>query len=460
MSTTEKRYLVVRSWAGRCTYGGSDKVWAGALVKEDGEAASSVDEDLAPIWHFLAAYGKTGSNLNGGALSSSPTPRKDAEKLFESKVKEKAGPHHYVEAAFAPFLASFKVPLVLQPSAGKVDTSPTPPPVAAHSRQGEPFRHPACKVVPFAVGVQLSRERCLACLASPLYGWTEKMNGERCLVEFDGGEALVAYNRLGFPMSEPPAAANHLRGLGQSFVVDGERLMAERAGGYVLFDLLEWEGDDIRHWPYLQRIQTLQQAMYDAGLLAEPLVTPTYERALANSTAAGLVLLISQMGGGEPTAQLLEELQQQRREGVVVRHLALGYTANRAAQKFKFLAELDAVVIGFEPGSSEGSVRLGLVRPADGAVIEIGNVRSGLLDPDIRVLRDMRAAGQWPVLTVSYLPIRTVGITLVEARTSRLAALRSDKLAQDCTTDQFREQFGSEKDALIRDALALDLVLS
>jgi hypothetical protein len=134
-------------------------------------------------------------------------------------------------------------------------------------------------------------------------------------------------------------------------------------------------------------------------------------------------------------------------------------------------------VIGFEPGSAEGSVRLGLVRPSDGAVIEIGNVRAGLSDADIRVLRVMREHGQWPVLTVEYLPIRTVGITLVEARVvgsararskssddvsgqAQAARLRSDKRAQDCTTDQFREHFGAEKDALIRDAEGLDLVLS
>jgi hypothetical protein len=452
MSTTEKRYLIVRSWAGRCTYDGSDKVWAGALVKEDGEAARSGEEDLAPIWHFLAAYGKTGSNLNGGDLSSLPTPRRAAEKLFESKVKEKAGPHHYVEIAFAPFAASFKVPLVLSPAAGEGDTASVSN-APAPSRQRAPFRYPACKVVPF------SWERCLACLASPLYGWTEKMNGERCLVEFDGGEVLAAYNRLGNPMSEPPTAANHLRGLGRSFVVDGERLLSEQAGGYTLFDLLEWEGEDVRHWPYLRRIQTLQRAMYDAGLLAGPLVTPSNESALANSTAPGLVLLISQPGGDEHAQQLVELLRQQGREGVVVRQFEGAYSATRAAQKFKFLAELDAVVIGFEPGSSEGSVRLGLVRPSDGAVIEIGNMRAGLSDGDIRVLRNMRADGQWPVLTVEYLPIRTVGVTLVEARTS-LARLRTDKRAQDCTTDQFREQFGPEKDALIRYAEGLDLVLS
>jgi len=450
-ATTEKRYLVVRCWAGRCQYGGSDKVWAGALVKEDGETASSDECDSAPIWHCLAAYGKTGSNLNGGDLSSLPTQRKAAETLYEKKVREKAGPHHYVEGAFAPFIASFKVPLVLSTGAGEGGAS-TATSIPVASTPAAAFRYDVCTVVAF------SWERCLACLASPLYGWTEKENGERCLAEFDGGDTLVAYNRLGLPMTVPPEAAQHLRRLGRPFVVDGERLMGQQAGGYAVFDLLEWDGEDVRHWPYQRRVNTLQQALFDAGLIARIRATPTHESALENSAASGLVLLVPAPGGQDGAQQLVEGLRDQGREGLVVRKLEAGYQDARAAQKYKFLAELDAVVIGIAAGSSSGSARLGLVRPSDGAVIEIGRVRAGLSDADIRALGQMLANGEWPVLTVGFLPIRTVGITLVEPRTG-LAQLRTDKRGRDCTTDQFSEQFGSEKAALIQQAQGLAIEL-
>lgn len=450
--TTEKRYLVVRCWSGRCQSAGSDKVWAGALVKEDGEAARTEGCDSAPIWHFLAVYGKTGSNLNGGDLSSLPSTRKAAESAFEKKVKEKAGPHHYVEIAFAPFLASFKVPLVPSAEAGEgnaVTAIGTP----TASAPGATFRYEACTVVAFAW------ERCLACLASPLYGWTEKENGERCITDFDGGESLVSYNRLGHPMTVPPQAAQHLRRMGHPVVVDGERLMGQQAGGYAIFDVLEWDGEDIRHWPYQRRVSTLQQAMFDAGLITRLCATPTHESAAENSAAPGLFLLVPAPGGQDGAQQVVEGLRDQGREGVVVRKLVAGYQDARAAQKYKFLAELDAVVIGIAAGSSAGSARLGLVRPSDGAVIEVGRVRAGLSDTDIRALGQMLARGEWPVLTVGFLPIRTVGITLVEPRTS-LGQLRSDKRARDCTTDQFSEQFGSEKDALIQQAQGLSIELS
>ncbi|HEU5381236.1 MAG TPA: hypothetical protein VFV38_37905, partial [Ktedonobacteraceae bacterium] len=97
-----------------------------------------------------------------------------------------------------------------------------------------------------------------------------------------------------------------------------------------------------------------------------------------------------------------------------------------------------------------GSVQLGLIRPADGALIGIGNVRSGLNDQAIMQLADMLERGEQPVLTVEYLPIRTVGIALVEPKTS-IQKLRTDKTAAECTTDQF----GSEKAALIVAAKAI-----
>jgi hypothetical protein len=65
-------------------------------------------------------------------------------------------------------------------------------------------------------------------------------------------------------------------------------------------------------------------------------------------------------------------------------------------------------------------------------------------------LAEMLKQGEQPVLTIEYLPIRTVGITLVEPKTS-IRKLRTDKTAAECTTDQF----GPEKAALIAAAKAI-----
>ena len=94
-------------------------------------------------------------------------------------------------------------------------------------------------------------------------------------------------------------------------------------------------------------------------------------------------------------------------------------------------------------------MKLGLIRPSDGAVIEIGAVR--LKASDRTQVQTALAAGQQPVLTVGFLPARTVGIQLVEPK---LLRLRADKAAAACTTDQLGEALG-DRAALIARAPAL-----
>jgi len=97
---------------------------------------------------------------------------------------------------------------------------------------------------------------------------------------------------------------------------------------------------------------------------------------------------------------------------------------------------VDAFVVRVNPGRATGSVTLGLLRASDGAVVEVGNVRSGLRDADIARLAVQVAAGGRPVLEVDYLPARTVGYKLVEPKTSA-DRLRADKTWEECTTDQW-----------------------
>ena len=88
----------------------------------------------------------------------------------------------------------------------------------------------------------MSWEKLQLLLAHPDYGVTEKVNGERCLIQFDGRD-VVAYNRKGQRMSAPPECAEHLRRLGRPFVTDGEWLTRNLPGYYVAFALLEWDAE-------------------------------------------------------------------------------------------------------------------------------------------------------------------------------------------------------------------------
>jgi hypothetical protein len=107
--------------------------------------------------------------------------------------------------------------------------------------------------------------------------------------------------------------------------------------------------------------------------------------------------------------------------------------------KLKFVADIDAFVIAVSDGIAEGSLKLGVLRPTDQAIVEVANVRSGFTDADIRAIRKMLEQGMRPVFTVTYLPVLTIGIQLVEPR-SGMAFLHTDKDTIEYTTDQFRPE--------------------
>jgi ATP-dependent DNA ligase len=234
-------------------------------------------------------------------------------------------------------------------------------------------------------------------------------------------------------MSMPPEGALTLSTLGSPFVIDGERLTGDLAGYFVAFDLLELGHEDFTTYSYALRITTLHEAMRDAGLLHEDRFTPTFAEAQANSKEA-LLALLAPAPERARAQHILEEVQAASGEGVVARRLLSDYA--ESPRKFKLVADLDAFVIAINAGIAEGSLKMGVLRPTDGAIIEVANVRSGLTDVDIRTVRQMLERGERPVFTVTYLPKRTVGIQLVEPRTS-MTRLRSDKSAAECTTDQF-----------------------
>jgi hypothetical protein len=425
-------------YAGHCTSSGSNKVWAACLAVEIDERETTPPPvgDATEVV-YLCVWGRYGSNLSIGAPKQ--LPMKNARKLFTSKCREKDG-EAYAHVAFGPFLSAFGSPLGLQLFApegvGQGGSGET------EARSGVPTPSPlgyeACTVR----GVEEPRLQQL--LGDPDCGITEKVNGERCLLRSDG-QVLVAYNRKGQQMSAPPAGALHLLRLGCPFVIDGERLTGELGGHFVAFDLLEWDGQPYTAYPYAQRILTLVQTMLQAGLSRTGVPTPTHLAARANSTVADLALLAS-VSGADQAARTLEAVRTSSGEGVVIRRLSGDYATGPF--KFKFVTDIDVFVIGVNEGLSGGSLKLGLVRPTDGAVIGVGNVRAGLTQANITAVRALLADGQHPVFTVTYLPKRTVGIQLVEPTTG-MALLRTDKDSAECTT----EQFGEEKAEFIAQAV-------
>lgn len=408
---------IINQWAGHFQAGGSDKVWAAAYT-DDGQ--------------FLSVWGRRGSTLQSGTKTFAN--QEAASKEFNTKVKKKSA------EGYQP--VPFDDPRYGIPAFGMVDegSAISSPDLEIFEQDRARPRYLASHVTP------LSWSQLQACLQQEAYGATEKINGVRCLAAFDGRETMITYNRRGMPLKYASFAAQALKRLACQFVIDGEQLQGEVEGAYVAFDLLEWQGQDVRSWPYHKRIKTLEEGMEQAGLITGG--GATYAEAMEKSVLPELALLTPAPSG----FPIIDAILARSGEGVIVRTLDAPYEGGdtKHIRKFKFLADLDAIVIGVNPGKATGSVQLGLIRPADGALIGIGNVRSGLNDQAITRIASMLERGEQPVLTVEYLPIRTVGITLVEPKTS-IQKLRTDKAAAECTTDQF----GPEKAALIAAAKAI-----
>ena len=436
--------------AGHCTTGTSNKIWTACLAVESEDQTDMVQTvNLATLPStsevvFLCGHGPFGAALR--LEEPKKMTRAAAQNLLRKKWQEKAG-KGYAAVSFEPFVRSLGtpggVPLLLPGAAALAPANePVTSPLMETIGTSTPdipavvFRHTAALVK------KVTAEQMLTLLREG-YTASEKANGERCLVECKSTEVL-AYNRKGRLVSAPPEGALALQRLGHSYVVDGERLIRDQAGHYVLFDVLEWDGEEVTALPYRTRMTRLVRGLHRAGLLKEARLTPTIAQAQDNSTTPHLSVLLG-VQGEALTQAVLHEIQTAGGEGVVIRSLDAPYAT--VGWKYKFLEDIDAFVIGIEPGVSEGSLILGMVRSSDRAIIEVGRVRSGLIDANIQQVREMLLRGETPVFRVTYLPASTIGIALVQPQTS-MDGLRTDKEAKDCTTDQF----GPEKAPLIAQA--------
>jgi len=378
-------------WAGSFQGGGSDKVWAIAQI------GSTV----------YIKWGKRGLGLQSGEKPCAD--EQTATKLYTSKVTEKqregyqpvqfGDPVYGIEEWFADY------------AQGEATVPPPLPLVRAVNNRFLATRLKTTMLDDIIQRVQGG------------WGLTEKVNGNRCILHSDG-ETLASYNRIGQRQSGIPKGATELVRLRTLFTIDGEWLPT----GFVMFDLLELDSKDFLSEVFKNRIQALEEALLAAGIITT--ASPVHE-----SDGAALQLLV--LGG----LQWLKIIQEKAGvEGIVDRNPDAVYLGSPnptdTILKFKFLDEIDCFVIQTKPGRATGSVMLGVVRESDGAILHVGSVRSGLLDADIVSMTEAIQRGERPVLRVQYLEARTVGIALVEPKTS-MEMRRNDKTWAECTTAQY-----------------------
>ena len=437
--------------AGHCTVG-ANKIWlGGAGLDPTGQPIAWV------VWG--SAHGPYTAQV-----TQLPTLLA-AEALIGKKVNEKLG---RADAAgvrqggeYQPVaLDRFPVGAALTAKGGgwiaallaQAATAPNPPDTEPRSaqRSAAPARVGLAHVLPCPAG-ELDR-----LLGDPAWGASQKVNGVRAQIVGmllpDGTLEFTAWSRTNRPLAVPPAglaltalAAHTPDVTGLLFILDGEIGAAELpAGSLVIFDYLARQGDlGFRGQPYQTRITALIGDLTAGGIVHQ--AAPGCP-ASAGAAPAGLVVLTP---ARTPAAKrtLLGAVAVAGGEGIILRRLAApdrpGDTHD--VLKHKLQADVDCFATGIKPGLDGGSVRLGLIRPSDGATVEIGAVR--LKASDRVQVQAALAAGQQPVLTVGFLPARTVGIQLVEPK---LLRLRADKAAAACTTDQLGEVLGDRADLIAR----------
>lgn len=284
--------------------GSSDKVYNVALL----ESGSGY------VVNF--SFGRRGTALATGTKTQSPVNLEAANKIFDKLVKEKSS------KGYKPMV----------------------------SDSGIEVQHQA----PNESGIRcqllnpIERHEALALLMDDRYLAQEKHDSRRLLIR-KLSDKVEGINRTGLTLALHPALA----GISKSpidFIVDGED-MGE--GEVILFDALEYNGNDLRNLPTTERLEWLSKIVH-----AVPLLSATQT---ALSTA--------------DKTRLFEKMELENKEGVVFKLKTAPYSPGRPASggphlKFKFYETASFIV---QKINNKRSGQLGLIN-TEGAMVDAGNV--------------------------------------------------------------------------------------
>ena len=271
--TTERVALYYRE-------GSSDKVYQAAI------------EPAGNQFVVNFAYGRRGATLTTGTKTSSPVDYAAAKKIYTKLVGEKKA-KGYTEGA-----------------------------------NGTPYQHAdkqASGILPQLLNpVEEAEVKLLLC--DDNYCAQEKFDGKHLLVRKQDDD-LEGINKKGFVVGLPQTVANELRSVAGSFIPDGESI----GDDYHAFDLLEYNGENLRVLPYRIRLARLIDLLL-----------------LTRSDFKHIRLVETAFGTQQKTA-LWERLKRENREGIVFKRLDAPYVPGRPNSggpqlKFKFVATVSVVV--------------------------------------------------------------------------------------------------------------------
>jgi bifunctional non-homologous end joining protein LigD len=288
-----------------CVEGGSNKQYTVWMEQAGGG------------WLVNFQYGPVGGWVKGGTKTTKPVTRPEAEKVYESLLKQKRA-KGYAEGADAPAFSQ----------AGAEEDSGMRPMLLTWAEEGDLERF----------------------IEDDLWGAQEKINGKRIMLKVTP-DGVAGSNKRGLQCPIPESVTREMRGLLGEF--DGE-MVGEI---YNVFDMMmnsisadfKPERCDFRH-----------------GRLASRMAIPTAH-----------VRLVPLVVGAEEKRALVERLRSFRKEGVVFKRLDAPYEAGRRpsltkaiAVKVKFYAEIAVEVLRWNKDTS--SVEVAALD--SGRLVSVGNV--------------------------------------------------------------------------------------
>ncbi|VTU42256.1 MULTISPECIES: WGR domain-containing protein [unclassified Variovorax] len=298
-------------------------------------------EQKEPGWVVLFQYGPRGGTLTSGAKTKAPVGYEAAKKTYDKLVSEKVGKGYSPGEAGSAF----------------VNTS-----------MEERFTG----VVPQLLNV-IDEEQAQRLLDDPDWLMQPKYDGHRRLTQHTGTE-LLGINRKGLATGLPECVAKALAALeGHApYVLDGE-LIGET---YFVFDILEWEGMDMKVQECGYRVSMLQ-AVQD----------------LLKAAGAKQVAITGTAYTSEAKRALYAAVKSASGEGLVFKHRDAQYVPGRpnsGGNQLKRVFTHRATVIVGAQSTTKRSVSMVLLDEA-GAEVDVGNVTipPNHLIPAVRALAEV-----------------------------------------------------------------------
>ncbi len=280
-----------------------------ALYYREGSSDKVYQAAIEPVGNQFVvnfAYGRRGTTLTTGTKTNSPVDYPTAQQIYAKLVREKKSKGY------------------------------------AEGENGTPYQHTnkqASGILPQLLNPIEEAEVGLL-LCDNKYCAQEKFDGKHLLVRKQE-EQQAGINKKGFLVAVPPPVANELRAVPGSFISDGESL----GDIYHLFDLLEYNDEDLRSLPYRIRLMRLIDLL------------------LLNSPDYQSVRLVETAFCTQQKTELWQRLRREQREGIVFKRLDAPYVPGKPNRggpqlKFKFVASVSVVVTKLNP---QRSVEVGLL---------------------------------------------------------------------------------------------------